>query len=161
MKILMLAVGKVRGTLERSVREFEERAARYWKLEIVEVAAGLKSGGDRDATAVLAAEANRIAGRLPEEGELWALTRVGKGMSSETFADELGTRALHGGPSITFLIGGAFGLDPELQSTRVHRAISLSRMTLPHEMARLLLAEQLYRAGTILRNEPYHKGGGR
>ena len=71
--------------------------------------------------------------------------------------DVLKSAGLAGGPGITFLIGGAFGLDPELVRGADHR-VSLSTLTLPHAFARLLLAEQLYRAGTILRNEPYHKG---
>jgi 23S rRNA (pseudouridine1915-N3)-methyltransferase len=59
---------------------------------------------------------------------------------------------------VAFLIGGAFGLDGELVQ-RCTRSLSLSRLTMPHDMARLVIAEQIYRAGTILRGEPYHKGG--
>lgn len=141
MKISVLVVGKLRGPLEASVREFEERAARYWKLETTEVA-----------------EARGLMKRLGKGSESWALTRKGVGMSSLSFAEMLGTRALHGTNELVFLIGGASGLDRVVLEAADHR-LSLSPLTLPHDMARLVLAEQLYRAGSILRNEPYHKGG--
>jgi 23S rRNA (pseudouridine1915-N3)-methyltransferase len=78
-------------------------------------------------------------------------------MSSGELARVLGDRAVAGSPGITFVVGGAFGVDQNIVR-EAKRTLSLSRMTLPHSMARLLLAEQLYRAGTILRGEPYHKG---
>ncbi len=159
MKVYVVVVGKLRGPLEPAVREFEERASRYWKLEILEVDAGLKRGGDRSAEAVRTAEGTRITERVPQGGERWALTRTGMGLTSEALTNELHDRTLHGGGPITFLLGGAFGLERTLLD-EAQRRISLSRMTLPHDLARLLLMEQLYRAGTLLRNEPYHKGGG-
>lgn len=158
MRITLLVVGKIRGPLEPAIHEFEERARRYWRLEMVEVDAGLKGGDKRGAEEVRAAEAERIRERLPPDQEVWGVTRRGKGISSKALAEELGSRALHGMGSVTFLVGGAYGLDDTLLRES-HRRISLSPMTLPHEMARLLLVEQLYRAGTLLRNEPYHKGG--
>jgi len=157
VRFTVLVVGRVRGILEPAVREFEVRAGRYWKLEVVEVEAGA-GGGSEDAKRVRAAEAERIRARLPERGELWTLTRGGRGMSSRELARELEQHAVLASPGITFVIGGAFGLAEDLLRTAT-RSFSLSPMTLPHEMARLILAEQLYKAGTILRNEPYHKGG--
>ena len=158
MKISVLVVGKLRGPLESAVREFEERAARYWKLETTEVEAGGGKGGESRVDATRRAEGRRLLKRLGKESESWALTRKGVGMSSRGFARMLGTRALHGASELTFLIGGASGLDRAILEAADHR-FSLSSLTLPHDMARLLLAEQLYRAGSILRNEPYHKGG--
>ncbi len=157
MRIMVLVVGKNRGTLAPAVREYEERASRYWKLEVREVDAGSGRGSRSDTEAIRRAEGRRLAARIPEGGGVWALTREGKGTSSEGLAQTLGAEAVAGGPGVTFLIGGAFGLDPELVRGADHR-VSLSILTLPHAFARLLLAEQLYRAGTILRNEPYHKG---
>jgi 23S rRNA (pseudouridine1915-N3)-methyltransferase len=78
-------------------------------------------------------------------------------MTSRALAGLLEKEALASTRNLTFVIGGAYGLSPEVFG-RADRLISLSGLTLPHEVARLLLAEQLYRAGTILRNEPYHKG---
>jgi 23S rRNA (pseudouridine1915-N3)-methyltransferase len=78
-------------------------------------------------------------------------------MDSRELAGFLQDQALRSVPDVTFVIGGAFGLGEEVL-TRSTTTLSLSTLTLPHELARLLLAEQLYRAGTISRNEPYHKG---
>lgn len=158
MKILLVAVGRARGTLQPAIAEYEERASRYWKLEVVEVDAGAP-GRAPSPERVRTEEAGRLRARLPQGAEYWALTRKGKSLSSEGWARALGERALHGGPDLALVLGGAFGVDPELLASAARR-ISLSAATLTHEMARLVLAEQLYRAGTILRGEPYHKGGG-
>ena len=159
MKLTVLAVGRVRPPLDAAVSGFEVRAGRYWKLGVVEVAAGT-GGGKEDPDRVRAAEGERIRARIPDQGEVWVLTREGKRMSSEDLARALGRASVQSLPGITFVLGGAFGLAPELVEG-AQRRLSLSTMTLPHEVARLVLAEQLYRAGTILRGEPYHKGRGR
>lgn len=156
MRVLIVAVGSVRGTLSDAVHEYERRASRYWKLEVIEVRAG---GHGRSATgeAVMEAEAERIVQRIPSELEVVALTRVGRGMDSRELAGYLEGHAVRSSAGVAFVIGGAFGLGSKVLE-RSRRVLSLSGMTLPHEMARLFLAEQLYRAGTILRGEPYHKG---
>ena len=153
MKILMIVVGGAKG---RAVAEYETRAARYWKLETVEVEAGAP-GRDPAPDRVRDAEGSRILARLPERFQLFALTRDGKQMRSRQLARYLDRAAVGAEDGVAFVIGGAFGLAPEVLERARHR-LSLSHMTLPHEMARLVLAEQLYRAGTILKNEPYHKG---
>lgn len=156
MKVLVVAVGRPRGALGDAVADYEARAGRYWKLETVEVPAGLKGSASAPAARVMEAEAERILARVPAELELVALTREGRGTSSRELAaylQELGTRSA---PGVAFVIGGAFGLGKAVLG-RAARKLSLSGLTLPHEMARLVLAEQLYRAGTIVRGEPYHK----
>ena len=105
----------------------------------------------------MAAEAEKLLARIPPELEVVALTRDGKGMDSRELSRYLERHAVRASAGVSFVIGGAFGLAPEVPA-RARRKLSLSHMTLPHEMARLILAEQLYRAGTILRGEPYHKG---
>lgn len=154
MTISVVVVGSVRGPLANAVAEYENRAARYWKLEVVEV----EAGGYRDARPedVMAAEGERIVARLPDGARVVALTREGKGMTSRGLAAWLSRRGVEAS-DVAFVIGGAWGLDRGVL-TRASRRLSLSPLTLPHELARLLLAEQLYRAGTILRGEPYHKG---
>ncbi len=156
MKLLVVCVGRVRGELAGPVAEYESRAGRYWKLEIEELPSGTKKGA-RDAQAVMAAEAERILTRVPPELELVALTREGKPMGSTELSAYLEGHAVRASAGVAFVIGGAFGLDPSVLE-RARKKLSLSKMTLPHEVARLVLAEQLYRAGTILRGEPYHKG---
>ena len=156
MKVTVVVVGRVRGPLASAVADYEARARRYWKLEVIEVDAGAraaKAGGED----VRSAEEERIVARLPSGSEVLALTRSGEPMTSADLARRLGEGALHGSPGATFVVGGAFGLGEGILERAAHR-ISLSSLTFPHELARLVLAEQLYRAGTILRNEPYHKG---
>lgn len=154
MTVTLVVVGRVRGVLAEAVAEYEGRAAHYWKLEVVEVDAG--AGGKDDPATVMAAEGERILARLPAGAEVAVLTRDGKEMSSRTLADWLQDLALHG-QRVALVIGGAYGVHGDVLA-RARRKLSLSSMTLPHEMARLVLVEQLYRAGTILRGEPYHKG---
>ena len=154
MKITLLAVGRVRSPAADSVRDYEQHAGRYWKLDVVEVDAGA-AVGKVDPDAVRAAEEERLLPRIAADAEVVALTRGGRPMGSRAFASHLQDHALQG-RDVCFVIGGAYGLGQSVLG-RAHR-LTLSSMTFPHELARLLLAEQLYRAGTILRGEPYHKG---
>ncbi len=154
MKVIGIYVGGVKGALTDPVRFYEERSAHYFRTEWIEVTAG--AGSRDDAEAVRQAEGERILNRIPDGAEVIALTRDGKGLSSRSLSNLLAEAALHG-RDVAFIIGGAFGLSAEVLQ-RAGRRLALSPMTLPHEMARLLLTEQIYRAGTIARNEPYHKG---
>lgn len=156
MRILVVVVGKTRGRLAEAVEHYEARARRYWKLDVIEVGSGA-SGGDARPEAVREAEARRLVASIPDALEVVALTRRGRGMGSRELAGYLEERAIRSSEGVAFAIGGAFGLGETLLA-RARLALSLSSMTLPHEMARLFLAEQLYRAGTIIRGEPYHKG---
>ncbi len=156
MKVVVVAVGRVKGALTEAVQDYEERARRYWKLTVEEVAAGAR-GRDATADRVRDEEAVRILARVPEDHEIVALTRAGQGMSSRDLAAYLGDLGTRSSPGVAFVIGGAFGLG-ESVTRMAKKRVSLSDLTLPHEMARLVLAEQLYRAGTIVRGEPYHKG---
>jgi len=155
VKVLVVAVGKVRGVLAPAVQDYEERAGRYWKLEVVEVGAGA-GRGQAPAARVREGEAERILARIPAELEIVALTRVGKTMGSRELAGYLEGHAVRSSAGVAFVIGGAFGLGASVLE-KARRKLSLSTFTFPHEMARLLLAEQLYRAGTLVRGEPYHK----
>lgn len=156
MRLVVVAVGRVRGGLGPAVAEYEKRARRYWKLEVLEVPAGGRSGGQAP-DEVMAREAEKLLARVPEGLQVVALTREGKSMDSSALAGWLEERAVRSDAGVAFLIGGAHGLAPSVLE-RARRRLSLSPLTLPHEMARLVLAEQLYRAGTIIRGEPYHKG---
>jgi len=147
--------GPGRGPLAELIAEYEDRAARYFDLETVEVAPG---GAGLSPKARMEEEAAALLRRVPEELDLFALTRKGKGLTSTGLARFLERASTYGAAGAAFVIGGAHGLAPSLLGAADHR-MSLSPMTLPHGLARLVLAEQLYRAGTILRGEPYHKGG--
>ena len=152
MRISVVAVGKP-GALAPSIRDYEERAKRYWRLEVAEVPQA-RRGGARE---VRASEAGSIRGRLQPDHVTVALTREGRSLPSVALARWLERHTWGPARGVHFLIGGAFGLEAGLREECDLR-LSLSPFTLPHDLARLVLAEQLYRAGTILRNEPYHKG---
>lgn len=156
--IQLVVVGGVRPPLSHGVAHYEERLSHYWKFQVDEVSAGTRSGGSApDPRRVMEEEGERILARIPDRADLWVLTREGQPISSGRLAAILEDRRVHGAPTLTLVIGGAFGIHADVLA-RASRRIRLSDMTFPHEMARLILAEQLYRAGTILRGEPYHKG---
>ena len=144
MPLVILAVGKVK---ERGIRDaiddYIGRVKRHYPIEEIEI---------RDAAPAQIAAA--FSKRAPSSAYLVALDVGGKAMTSEAFARWLEGRAAQGKGNVVFAIGGADGLPPEILQ-RAHERLSLSTMTLPHRLARLVLAEQLYRAVTILRNEPY------
>jgi len=156
MRIQVIVVGKAGRLLEPAIAEYEARAGRYWSLEVVEVKEerGARPGGE---ARVMAAEGQRVLQRLATGLELIALTRTGDSWNSTRLAQYLGRAALEARPGVAFAIGGALGLSDSVLRGAARR-LRLSNFTLPHDVARLLLAEQLYRAGTIVRGEPYHKG---
>lgn len=155
MRVGVLVVGRTGALLAPAVEEYEKRAARYWTLEVSEV----RPAGGRDPVSARGVEAERLLGRVPIGHDVVALTRTGDAWSSERLAEYLSQLAVRAAPGAMFVIGGAFGLGDAVLEAARHR-MRLSSMTLPHELARLVLAEQLYRAGTIVRGEPYHKGRG-
>jgi len=153
MRLIVAVVGKPKhDALSAAIRDYEDRARRYWPLHVYEVkdepvrAANIELSrrreGERLATAVGAAQ-------------LVACEAGGRRLSSTEFASWVQQRR-EAATDVAFVIGGAHGLADELSQRAVAR-LSFSSWTLPHELARLVLAEQLYRAGTILRGEPYHK----
>jgi 23S rRNA (pseudouridine1915-N3)-methyltransferase len=154
MRVVVAVVGKPRdANLAGAIRDYEARAARYWPLDVREVrqesAAGPSVGRAREA------EAERLLAAIPPAAQVVACDLSGRAFTSEAFAEWLQSmreRAV----DVAFAIGGAFGLGESLKR-RASLTLSLAPWTLPHELARLVLAEQLYRAGTIVRREPYHK----
>jgi 23S rRNA (pseudouridine1915-N3)-methyltransferase len=155
MVIRVLAVGRVRHAgLRAACEDYAGRTRRYLTLEVQEV----REAGRRAADAATARrlEGERLAASVPAGATVVALTRTGSACTSGAFARRVG-RWREEARDVAFLIGGAFGLDPDLIG-RSEVRLRLAPFTLPHELARLVLLEQLYRAATILRGEPYHKG---
>ena len=157
MRVSILSVGGVKGPLASVIGEYEGRAGHYWRFDVREVDAGAGKAKKVDGEAVRAAEEARLLERLSSYAVVVALTRGGTGLGSRELARFLEEKAVRSTSEIVFVIGGAFGLGDRILKKASLR-LSLSSMTLPHEVARLVLAEQLYRAGSILKNEPYHKG---
>lgn len=155
MRVVVAAVGRPRdGALAAAIRDYETRAARYWPLDVIEVKADRSE--ERGGPAVAPGrEGERLRERTAGIRTLVACDPGGRSMTSEDFAAWL-HRQREQATDVAFLIGGAFGLDPSLVGDTSMR-LALAPWTLPHELARLVLAEQLYRAGTIVRGEPYHK----
>lgn len=154
MKVQVAVVGKPRdAALAAAIREYETRAARYWPLEVVEVKE--ESARSVGGAVVRRKEGERLLERIPSGARLVLCDPGGDAMDSATFAAMLQEQRERA-QDVAFVIGGAHGIGDVVRE-RPHRRIALAPWTLPHELARLVLAEQLYRAGTIGRNEPYHK----
>ena len=151
---MVAVVGKPRDRhLAAAIDEYETRAARYWPLDVVEVREA--SGRGVSAADARTREGARLLERVPEAALVIACDERGDELTSAEFARVV-SGARERAQDVAFVIGGAYGLPDEVR-TRASRAIQLAPFTLPHELARLVLAEQLYRAGTIVRGEPYHK----
>ncbi|HEY7232850.1 MAG TPA: 23S rRNA (pseudouridine(1915)-N(3))-methyltransferase RlmH [Gemmatimonadaceae bacterium] len=154
MRIVVAVVGKPRdAALAAAIREYETRAARYWPVEFKDVRE--ESGRSLPAQQVRERESERLVAALPAGAHVVACELGGVAMTSEEFAKWLQQRREQA-KDVAFMIGGAHGLGEAARRVASTR-LSLAPWTLPHEIARLVLAEQLYRAGTIVRREPYHK----
>ncbi len=153
MTVSIIAVGRAGGPLAPAIADYERRAGRYWRLDIREVRRGRGRGGGE----AMRREARSIRSCLRPHFLTVALAREGRRFSSLELARWMERILVGPERGVHFIVGGAFGLDPSLRG-ECDLSLSLSSLTFPHDLARLALAEQLYRAGTILRNEPYHKG---
>lgn len=144
MRIRIVAVGKAKNRDLRSLlADYYARIGRYAKLEEVEI----KDGDEAQVS-------DRLARSIPDRSRVVALEVDGRALSSRELAGWLGRAENESVQTLVFLLGGAYGLPPDL-SRKADLRLSMSAMTFPHRLARLVLAEQIYRAFTILRNEPY------
>lgn len=153
MRFVITAVGRPRdAALAQAITAYETRAARYWPLEATEVREGASGGASPESVRVRQSEQllQRVAGM-----RLVLCDRDGARRTSEEFARWM-QRVREQAEDVAFVIGGAFGVAEGVRGAAWSK-LSLAPWTLPHELARLVLAEQIYRAGTIVRGEPYHK----
>jgi 23S rRNA (pseudouridine1915-N3)-methyltransferase len=134
MRLIVVAVGRLRPPYADDVQHYQKLLARHARLELVEVR-----------------EDEHVARRLPERAYVSLLDAGGREYGSEEFASWLEDRR-QGGRDVCFVVGGPYGTELE----RCDHKLSLGRMTLPHQLARVVLMEQLFRAHKILANEPYH-----
>ena len=146
MKITLVVVGKLKEKfLVAGVEEYLRRLKKFAAVEVREVSE----------QRTVAEEGQKLLSLVPPNSWLCVLDVSGVELTSEAFAKKIAALALDGVSNLTFAIGGAFGVSEELRRASDFR-LSLSQMTFTHQMARLILAEQIYRAFKINRNEPYH-----
>jgi 23S rRNA (pseudouridine1915-N3)-methyltransferase len=155
VKLNLLCVGRLTlPYLNEGCAEFAGRLKRYLPLVIQEIKEH-KTGRKQDLRRIISTEGEALEQKIPSGAFVIALDQSGKRMSSEKLADLMNDHMVQSIPEWTLLIGGPYGLSDSLRQ-RADLVLSLSPMTLTHQMARLLLLEQLYRCCTIIRNEPYH-----
>ena len=146
MKIKIVAIGKLKEKfLIDGVNEYLKRLKPFAKIEVCEIAE----------CKTVEEEGQKLLANVLRDSFLIVLDVAGEMLTSEKFAEKIAALNLHGVSDITFIIGGAFGLSDEVRRAAAFR-LSFSKMTFTHQMARLILVEQIYRAFKINRNEPYH-----
>lgn len=159
MKITVIGVGRLKEKYwQAAIDEYSKRLSKYVKLDIIEVP-------DEKAPENLSAaeeeivkknEGERILKNIKDGAYVIALAINGKMLGSEELSEFLNERMVRGAGHIVFVIGGSLGLSPEVLD-RADYKLSFSKMTFPHQMMRVILLEQFYRAVMIMKNEPYHK----
>lgn len=159
MKITVITVGKLKEKFFReAVSEYEKRLGRYCKLEMRETADEKTPEGasGTETEQILEKEGERILKLLPDSAYVVTLEIDGRKFTSEGFAGEIERLGVNGISHIVFVIGGSLGLHNSIKR-RADLAVSFSDMTFPHQLMRVVLLEQIYRAFRIINGEPYHK----
>lgn len=159
MKITILAVGKLKEKYwKQAMSEYEKRLGPYSKIEIIEVPdeKAPENMSDKEIEQVKEKEGQRLLAKIKPQATVITLEIQGKMLSSEGLAKELQQRMTQGQSDFVFIIGGSNGLHDDVLK-RSNYALSFSKMTFPHQMMRVVLIEQVYRAFKIMRGEAYHK----
>jgi 23S rRNA (pseudouridine1915-N3)-methyltransferase len=155
MKLSVVAVGtRMPGWADEGFAEFARRMPRELPLELKEIRAEPRSGG-KPVDALVAAEAGRIRSALPPRCRLVALDERGADLTTRELAARL-RQWMASGEDVALVIGGPDGLAAEIKDAAAE-SLRLSSLTLPHALARVVLAEALYRAASLLKNHPYHR----
>lgn len=155
MKLHLLCVGRLTlPCLSEGCGEFTDRLKRYMPFSITEIKEH-KTGRKLDVQRIIATEGELLARQIAAGTFVIVLDQQGKQLASQELADLMNKHMIQGIPAWTIVIGGPYGLSAALRK-KADLVLSLSAMTLTHQMARLLILEQLYRCCTIIRNEPYH-----
>lgn len=159
MKIVLICVGKLKEKyLSQGVDEYVKRLSRYCNLEIIELADEQTPDNASDALEkiIKKKEGERILKAMKEDSYCIALAIDGTMLSSEELAGKIDSLGLNGNSHISFIIGGSLGLSEDVLK-RADYKLSFSKMTFPHQLMRMILLEQIYRAYRIISNQPYHK----
>lgn len=159
MNITIIAVGKLKEKyLKSAIDEYSKRLGRYCKIHIIEVADEKTpdNASAKDELIIKEKEGEKILKNIKDNIFVIALDLKGKMLSSEEFADYIDKSAVAGKSNFAFVIGGSLGLSKEVLS-RANYKLCFSKMTFPHQLFRIMLLEQIYRAFRINKGEPYHK----
>jgi 23S rRNA (pseudouridine1915-N3)-methyltransferase len=159
VNITIVTVGKLKEKyLKQGINEYVKRLGAYAKLDIIELPdeKAPEVLSDSEMEQVKNKEGERILAKISPDHHVIALAIEGKMKSSEELADNLDKLATYGKSKIAFVIGGSLGLSDQVMK-RANDTLSFSKMTFPHQLMRLILVEQVYRAFRINRGEPYHK----
>ena len=159
MKIKLVTVGKLKEKyLKDGIAEYSKRISRYAAVEMIELADEKTPdrASDSENEKILDLEGNRILSKIGDREFVVVLAIEGKTLSSEEFSKQLEQASINGYSTLTFVIGGSLGLSPQVKN-RANLSLSFGRLTLPHQLMRLVLVEQIYRAFTIQQGSPYHK----
>lgn len=159
MNISIITVGKLKEKyLKQGIEEYLKRLSAYAKIEIIEVLdeKAPEELSETEMQQVKKKEGDRILAKISPDAYVVALAIEGKMKSSEELADSLDKLATYGKSKVAFVIGGSLGLGKEVLE-RADEKLSFSKMTFPHQLMKLILVEQVYRAFRIMRGEPYHK----
>ena len=159
MRINIVCVGKIKEKyLKLGIDEFKKRLSKYCKLEIIELEdeKAPENLSDKEMLIIKEKEGKKILSKIKDNSYVIALPIDGKNLSSEELAETINKLGVRGISNITFVIGGSLGLSDEVLS-RADYKLSFSKMTFPHQLMRLILLEQVYRAYRINNGEPYHK----
>ncbi len=159
MKISILCVGKVKEKFYRdAIDEFAKRLSRYCKLDIIEVTDEKTpdQASETEVRQIKEKEGERLLKNIKDDAYVIALCIDGKQLDSEELSDKMEKLGISGNSHICFVIGGSLGLADEV-IRRADYKLSFSKMTFPHQLMRVILMEQIYRAYRIMNHEPYHK----
>jgi len=159
MKIQIICVGKLKEKyLKDGISEYSKRLSRFCNLEIIELSDEKipQNPSEAECLKVIETEGSEIMKRINKDSYVISLCVEGKPLTSEAFANKFSEITLSGKSSITFIIGGSLGLSQEIKKKSDFR-LSFSSFTFPHQLMRLVLTEQIYRAFKINANEEYHK----
>jgi len=155
MRLTLITIGKPRSKATRAlIKEYGERLSRYGRFEHVIVSDRQKG----DVAQIRKQQSDALLQAVPARAKIIVLDERGETWTSEALAEHMANDALHGHSHWALLIGGSDGHDPSLRE-HADKLWSLSKLTLPHDLAAILVTEQLYRAMTIQNGEPYHRGG--
>ena len=159
MKIKVVTVGKLKEKyLKDGIAEYSKRISRFAKFEMIELADEKTPdrASESENQKILEIEGQRILSKVADRDFVIVLAIEGKTLSSEEFSKQLEEASIKGFSTLTFIIGGSLGLSQDVKK-RANISVSFGRLTLPHQLMRLVLVEQIYRAFTIQQGSPYHK----